>query len=49
MQEKDIEMDINDVWIVKQHIEEIEAIGMKYNLPAYSLIEKVSNIEQVKV
>lgn len=49
MQEKDIEMDINDIWLVKESMAEIEHIGQKYNLPARTVIEKIKKIEKVKV
>jgi hypothetical protein len=49
MQEKDIEMDIKDIFLVKESIAEIDHIGRKYDLPAKEIIEKVNKLEKVKV
>lgn len=44
-----IEMDINDLYLVRENMAEIENISRKYNTSAYQLIEKVNKLERVKV
>jgi DNA repair ATPase RecN len=49
MNDRVIEMDLNDLYIIRESMAEIENISRKYNMSAYHLIEKVNKVEKVKV
>ena len=50
MREKQgIDMELVDIFIVREHMCEIEHISRKYNMTPYKLIKMINNLEKVKV
>ena len=50
MQEKQgIDMELVDIFTVREHMCEIEHISRKYNMTPYKLIKMINNLEKVEV
>lgn len=48
-EKQEINMELVDIFTVRENMCEIEHISRKYNMTPYGLIEKINKLEKVKV